>query len=254
MFFISFKNSFSYRIEVLFSIFSSIFYVLISIALWKYVYRDNINKINYMIAYVILVSIINIIYSNIICDIVSQKVIKGTIVIDLLRPINFIWMSYLEMLGKIMSDFILKGALIMLFFIPIIHRIFESTSILSIIAFLVTVAFGHIIYSLMYCIVALFSFIFIEIWPIRRILDDTIKLFAGALLPVSIFPEKVKAVVLVSPLRFLYYSPIEMLIGDFNYENIFMDFVSVITWIILLMLLLIFLYKKVINRCIIQGG
>lgn len=254
MCYISFKNSFSYRIEVIFSILSSIFYIITTITLWAYVYKEDMFKTNYMTSYVILVCIINIAYSNIICEIVSQKVIKGTIIIDLLKPVNFVWISYLEMLGIILSNLILKGLSIGIIFSPTLIRTIGKISFFQIFVFIITVIIGHIFYSIIYSIVSLLSFIFIEIWPLRRMIDDTIKLFSGILIPISMFPGKLKLLLLISPLRFLYYSPIEIIMGTYNYENIMKDIFSILIWLFSLIMILVYTYKKVINKCVIQGG
>ena len=86
-FYISFKNSFVYRSSVIFSISGSIFTMLITIALWTFVYQHDIDKIRYMITYVIFSNIIRLFYSGAMSDAIAGKVTSGAFAIDLIRPL-----------------------------------------------------------------------------------------------------------------------------------------------------------------------
>ena len=251
---ISFKNSLIYRSSILFNILGSIIRVLISIALWSFLYVDNIEMINYMIIYTIMSNIISLFYSGGMSDAIGSKVISGSFAIDLIRPTNFIKMNYFQLIGKMLSSFVLKGLPTIFLFLPLLILNSHFNRPIYIILAFIAIMCGHCLCMIIYSCIGFLAFVLLEIWPINMFMEDTIKFFSGALIPIALFPGWLSAIVEVMPFRFLYSFPLQLMINNLSSSYIFASFIVLFVWIILLGLLLLFSYKKAINKCIVQGG
>lgn len=117
---LSFKTEFVYRSSTIFNSIGSVFKILISISLWKYVYSYNIDMINYMTIYVIASNIIRMFYSEQISKEIGEKLYDGSFALELVRPNNYIYISYLKILGKLFAQLFTKGLIVIFVFFPII--------------------------------------------------------------------------------------------------------------------------------------
>jgi len=249
---IEFKKNFIYRSDVLFSVFGSMITILVQIALWKYLYRNEQIMINYMMCYVIVANIISIIYSNRIYNILSEKIHTGNLVFDLIRPMNILVMSYLRSLGEVLAKGLLQILPLLLVFSPIMIRIIKYQNIFY---FILAVACGHILFTLIYAIIGFSSFLIVESWAFRRLIDDTIRFVSGAVMPLAIFPAKLAIVAKLLPFHYLYDFPLQLLLEDhLNLTRMMYGFGGIITWIIILSVVLYFVYKISIKHCVVQGG
>ena len=111
-----------YKSEVLFSVVSSVILILVQMALWKYLYRDNWARAEYMTAYVILSVILGIIYSNTIYYTITEKIANGNFALELLKPVDFLVLHYMRSLGNICGQISFRAVPISILFWPIISK------------------------------------------------------------------------------------------------------------------------------------
>ncbi len=251
---ISLKNSFAYRSSVLFNIIGSMFSIYISIALWKYVYSYDVSKMNYMVIYVILSNTIRLFYSDGIGGEIGRKVIDGTFALELIRPVNFVYLSYMRNVGRIIANVIMRGIPVILLFLPLIIRHGEIIQYHRIWLFIFAVLLGHFLYTILYALIGFMSFIFLEVWPFQRLLNDTIRFLSGSFIPLALFPDWLKRVATFFPFRFLYAFPIEILLGNLSANEIQTSILTLCIWITGLFALFILLYKRAVNLFVVQGG
>ena len=253
-FLISFKNSFVYRSSAIFSIIGSVFTMLISMALWTFVYQYDMDKISYMITYVILSNIIRLFYSGGMSDAIAGKVTSGAFAIDLIRPINFISVQYYQILGGMCSSFILRGIPVILFFLPLLFKNALINSFTHVLFAFLAIIIGHFMYILIYSLIGFSAFTFFEVWPFNRLMNDTIRFLSGSFIPLSLFPKWLGTIANIFPFRFMYSFPIQLLIGNEDSYSILINFIILFIWITVLCILLFYVYKKAIYKCIVQGG
>ena len=174
---ISLKNTIIYRSKVIFSIIGAIFNILVSIALWKYIYSYDIAMMNYMILYVIVSNIVSMFYSENMCEQIGGKVANGSFALELVRPVNFICFGYMKMIGQIIATTIMKGIPIIIFFAPLIIRNVEMVHWELFGVFVLVVILGHFLFSILYVLIGFMAFICFEVWTFQRLLRDTIRFF-----------------------------------------------------------------------------
>ena len=253
-FWISFKNAFVYRVQVIFGIISAFLIVWTTIALWNYVYIHNGDMQENMVIYTILANIIGLCYSNIISNQIAEKVYKGSFAIDLLRPVNFIRINFQQAFGTMMANIIIKGMPLSFMLFLLYGRYMFRIKIKYLgISFLV-IACAIILYMEIYAIIGFMAFRLYEIWPINRLMNDTIRLFSGAFIPLQLFPGVLRNIAHVLPFRYLYSFPIELLLYGNTKVSMIRDISNMLIWVIICGVLLGFVYKAAIKKSVVQGG
>jgi len=251
---VTLKKAFNYRSSVIFNIIGSVFSILISMALWKYVYSYDVDKMNYMIIYVIISNIIGMFYSKAMIGEIGGKVFDGSFALELIRPVNFVYISYMRMLGDILANVIMRGLTVIAIFLPVIISRADLIRYEMLGLFVFTVMLGHFLFTVLFALLGYMAFICIEIWPFRRLMEDTIRFLSGSFIPLALFPEWLKEISMFLPFRFLYSLPIEILIGEISVMEIGNNIVIMGIWLVGLFGLFVLLFKRAVNSFVVQGG
>lgn len=254
LFWISFKKTFAYRSSVIFSVLGSVFNLLITMALWTYVYRYDDAKQKYMLVYVILSTLIDFCYHDGMCDSISKRITSGNFAIDLIRPMNFMLFHYWQLLGEICSIILLRGGAICVIFLPILIQNLKVQSTLYVLFTVLAILCGHFLYILLYSMIGYLAFYYYEVWPFQRLMEDTIRFLSGSFIPLTLFSGVLKKIVDVLPFRFLFSFPIEILLGDQSLTQISHNFAIMAVWMVILTIMLICVMKRAVYKCVIQGG
>ncbi len=200
-FWITFKNTFAYRMASVLSVISSVLYIAINIMIWRYLFREQPEMIGYMTKYTIIANIIGMFYSNNIANRIGAKVAKGDFVMDLLKPVSILYMSWQMELAQICNRLLTEGIFTFLVFLPYLMK---DNRYFNIGYVILAVVLGHILFMLIYSLVGFLTYVFIKVWPLERLVNDTIRLFAGIFIPLSLLPGFLKNVAYYLPFRFLY--------------------------------------------------
>lgn len=105
----AFKSRITYRNSALFAMAGSIMEICIKLALWIYLYRNSREMTEYMIMYTVLSNVISLFYLNRIAQLIGDKITDGSITVDLMKPCSFLYANYMQCLGNLAADFLLKG-------------------------------------------------------------------------------------------------------------------------------------------------
>ena len=120
---------------------------------------------------------------------------------------------------------------------------------------IVALLLGHILFSLIFAIIGFTAFIFVEVWALRRLLEDTVQFLSGALLPIALFPDPLKKIAEILPFHYLYDFPLQLLLKEeVAQTTIISIFLGIIAWIGVFGLLLYVVYKLSVRFCVVQGG
>ena len=169
---------------------------------------------------------IRTIYSNQIYHILAGKILNGDFVLDLIKPVNLVWFSYLKSLGSVIAQILLQ-----------------------------TIPLLAVLFSLIFAIIGFTAFIFVEVWALRRLLEDTVQFLSGALLPIALFPDPLKKIAEILPFHYLYDFPLQLLLKEeVAQTTIISIFLGIIAWIGVFGLLLYVVYKLSVRFCVVQGG
>ncbi len=254
LFWISFKKTFAYRSSVIFSVLGSIFNLLITMALWSYVYRFDDAKQKYMLTYVILSTLIDFCYHDGMCDSISKRITSGNFAIDLIRPVNFMLLHYWQLLGEICSIVLLRGVSVTIIFLPILIQNLKVKSGLYVLFAVIAILCGHFLYVLLYSMIGFLAFYYYEVWPFQRLMEDTIRFLSGSFIPLALFSGVLKKIVYALPFRFMFSFPIEILLGDQSLSQIGHNFSILAIWMVVFTIMLFCVMKRAVYKCVVQGG
>ena len=249
---IELKGKMIYKSNILFTMLVALASILVQMALWQYLYRNDAAMMSYMMGYVIYANVVRTIYSNQIYHILAGKILNGDFILDLIKPVNLIWFSYLKSLGSVIAQILLQTIPLLVIFSPVIYSVTIWGRLgLCVLALLL----GHILFSLIFAIIGFTAFVFVEVWALRRLLEDTVQFLSGALLPIALFPGPLKKIAEILPFHYLYDFPLQLLLDkDIAQIIIINNFAGILVWIGIFGFLLSVVYKLSVRFCVVQGG
>lgn len=253
-FWISIKKMLNYRWNIFFSIVSVFLTTAALIFLWNYIYRGQEEMQQYMTVYMILSSLISYLYSNRCSECIADKVYKGTFAVDLLRPIHFLKLNFIEVTGEIAANLLIKGIPLACIFFGICQSYVRRICPENVLPGLLAIFLAFLFYMMLYTSIGLLSFWFYEIWPFNRLMNDTIRFFSGSVIPIALFPAWLSLPIRILPFRYLYSFPIELILKGNECSNIGENFIVLILWDMVMAAVMLLLYKRALFRCVVQGG
>lgn len=169
---------------------------------------------------------------------------SGSLDIYLIRPMNYLQYQFFDK----------SGNLIMLFFLACISSILTETFpdslnfYLTIYYFIVAAA---ILFEL-FALIGILAFTLENVLSIRDNMWNIIKLFSGALITLSLYPDFLKNIVDYLPFRYIYFVPINTLLG--GARNPYFDFVMSFIWLLILFVAVKISWYLGIKNYSSQGG
>jgi ABC-2 type transport system permease protein len=188
----------------------------------------------------------------VITESLGNKIISGDFIIDLIKPINLIFTLWSSSLGMVSATLINQCSLLIAIFMPILIKL--DVTLLSLVVFIIVSILGLILSSILYVLIGYLAFLVIEIWPYKRLLDDTIRFLSGSIIPIAFFPDILKKIIMLFPFHFMYSFPIKILLENITPNEIITNLAKMILWICILLLFLWKIYKNSVRHCIVQGG
>lgn len=253
-FIVAFKSRIIYRNSALFAMAGSIMEIGIKLALWIYLYRDSREMTEYMIMYTVLSNVISLFYLNRIAQLIGDKITDGSITVDLMKPCPFLYANYMQCLGNLAADFLLKGLPIILFFGFFLVRYADRIIVKQIPAALLAVVMGHFLYMLIFTVIGMSAMVFLEIWAIQRIIRDVIQFLSGSFIPLSLFPDVLFRINQFLPFRFLFSFPLELMLNERKLSEQIENFSVLSVWLIFFIFLVWWMERRLTAKLIIQGG
>lgn len=250
----------TYRFNLFLRLFNRIIALFISVSIWKALYwgsaetASNMGSVSLkdMIMYSIISSSISVFISNNVISIMNDKIKSGAIGLDLLKPINYKAWQFCNVLGNNISSVIME--LIPVVVIGSLVFGFQPTTFLNFVLFLAALFNGIVINFLITYILGLLGFWYLEIWHFDRLLQDLIRLFSGAWIPLWFFPGFLFVLSNYLPFKFIYFAPTSIYLQKVSLNESLVMLLQQFAWIAILLLLERLLWKKGIKRLVIQGG
>lgn len=251
---IAFKSKTTYRSAAFFSVIGAIIDIYIKLVLWRYLYHQDEGMIEYLIMYTVLSNLIAIFYVDNISNKISDKIINGTIAIDLLKPMNFLQSNYMQCLGEMAANLLMKGLPILLIFGSYLWKYSDHIVYQQIVIAAAAVILGHILYMQIFMLIGLMAVVFMENWAFRRIMNDVILFLSGSFIPLSLFPNGLNRWNALFPFRFLFSFPLKLVLEQMDSTLIFYNFVALSIWIVFLGVAVAKMNRWMMVRLVIQGG
>lgn len=224
--------------------------------IWKVIYETgNYNvlegfTLNEMIGYIILSFGVMQATDNGTVWIIADEVRSGSIIMNLIKPINYHVRIFFEIIG--ITIFI--SLVILLPSTILIKSILNIGGLINWGLFFVSLMLGVIIGFLFDFIFGMMAFYVKNLWGIGFGKFALVRLLSGALIPLAFFPDAVQKFLNLLPFKAIVYTPIMIFLGKFSTKMIIYSMFNQLFWIAVLMLINYLIWKKAITRLTVQGG
>ena len=183
---------------------------------------------------------------------IMEQVRKGTIEMDIMKPIDFQFYMFAKNMGSIAVRFLflVSPSLIAAFFLFSL----ELPKWPAFFCFICSLICSVIVSFFLNFILGLLSIVTMNIRNINWGYNALLRFFSGQMVPLWIFPGVLGIISDYLPFRCIYAIPMSIYIGNYAGMDMLVALAVQFTWIFVLWLTSRLLMKQVFARVMIQGG
>lgn len=256
------KRQMAYKGAFYLFILISLFGSFISYFLWMAIYgssgKNTLGGLTQeeMVVYIFMVYVTSSLVTISISDWVSDDVVKGTVAMNLIKPIDY----RTSLISRAFGDMIYR------FFAPAVFiwigvEVYKvnilglpATEIKNILLYIVSCAMSFFIYVLFDFCFGMIAFFTTYIFGMLMIKEALLKFLTGQLIPLSFFPESVQRIFDFLPFSSMIYTPVMIYLGKYTGSELVFVLLRQAVWVVLLYALGSLIWKKVTKRLVVLGG
>lgn len=250
-------RSMTYKFEVYGNIIMQTIIMLASAFFWKALYlnSDSVQGVNVdtMLTYTVVSAMISVILSTNVERRITQSVYKGTIAIDMMRPVNVFSVFLAEDVAT-MTALILQNLIPILIIGSIFIRLPKPSSVGGFFLFLLSLFMAFWINWLMSCMFGMISFWAVNMDALIQVKKHLVRLLSGSIIPLWFFPAWLKNILECLPFAYLYQLPLNIYIGKYDNSSLMKGLSVQFIWLVVLLFAFLYLQKRVTSKVMIQGG
>ncbi|MBQ9700672.1 MAG: ABC-2 family transporter protein [Lachnospiraceae bacterium] len=181
------------------------------------------------------------------------KIGDGSISGELLLPISFKGRMIAENLGNAVFSLVYH-------FVPalivsmLLMGIQPPASISMLVLFVVSALLGYGVLWTISFAVQMTSFWLINVWSIVTIKNVFINVLSGSMIPLWFMPDWMSGIVEFSPFSSIYFTPVQIYLGQLSYGQIAFKYTVQIVWIVIIYMIGNLLWAKGKKKLVVQGG
>lgn len=250
---LKFKKYLQYRSSFLLNFLFSSIPLLGYIVIWLYIY--NYSSIvggfdrTQMIIYYLFSCILNVCITPDFQWDMNNDIREGGIIKFLLLPISYFKYRMSSFFAGVLLKLLINVPLIfIILFFYVIKGSYNNITFISILLFTFFLICSSIISFLLYYLLILMSFFIVEISAVSYTLEIIIQFFAGSLIPLSLFPEKLQSVLFFTPFPYIIYFPLNLILKKIDYFNCLKALLIIFIWILILAYLIMLFWERGLMR------
>ncbi|MDO4977649.1 MAG: ABC-2 family transporter protein [Eubacteriales bacterium] len=250
-------KSLAYKFDVYGNILMQTIIMIASAYFWKALFKNASSiqgvTVETMMTYTVISSLISVLLT---CNVerrIMKSVEKGTVAIDLMRPVNIFHVYFAENLGSIVA-LIFQNLLPILLIGSLLIGIPAPASKESLLFFFPSLLLAFFINWFLAVIFGMWAFTAISMDPLIQVKKHLIRLLSGSIIPLWFFPAWLKTILKCLPFIYLYQIPLDLYIGKYDKASLFQGFMIQIIWVIGLYLCYRYLSSRVSKKVMVQGG
>lgn len=182
-----------------------------------------------------------------------DKINNGSIANELLLPISF--------KGRMLADNLGNALFCLIFhFLPallvsaLLIGICPPAGMVNFLLFMLSALLGYGVLWTISFAVQMCSFWLINVWSMVTIKNVFINVLSGSMIPLWFMPKWMEPVLHFSPFSSIYFTPVQIYLGQLSYGEIFEKCVMQLVWIVLIYLMGNWLWHKGQKKLVVQGG
>lgn len=256
------KRQLAYKGAFYLFILAHLFGSFISYYLWMAIYGSTdkaalggLTK-QEMVVYVFMVYVTASIVTASISTIVSDDVVKGTVAMNLIKPIDY-RLSLISMAsGNMIYRFLVPSVFIWLGLE--IYKVnvlgLELVTIPRIVLYLASCIMSFLIYVLFDFCFGMLAFFTTYIFGMRMAKDALLSFLTGQLIPISFFPAALQRVFDFLPFSSMVYTPVMIYLGKYTGDTLVFMMLRQAVWVVALYILGSLIWRQVTKRLVVLGG
>ncbi len=253
---IKFRNNMAYRFEYVMGILSTLLSFVVYWSIYRALYgtEEVVDGVTFsMVAtnFIISLGLNNAFAKNEMF--LQDKIKQGTIANELLKPVNFklrmLFEDFGEGLFRVIFNF-LPTVIIAMFF----AELQAPSGTLNMMLCIISAILGYIVLWLISFIVQSWSFWLFSVWGLITIKNVFVNILAGAFIPMWFMPAWLRDFIKFTPFDSIYFTPVQIYLGELNGYEIVINFARQIFWILILYALSELFWRRGIKKLVVQGG
>lgn len=256
------KRQMAYKGAFYLFLFISLFGSFISYYLWKAIYGSTQQATiggltqNEIIVYVFMVYVTTSVVTISLADWVSEDVVKGTVAMNLIKPIDYRWSLVWRAAGQMVYRFFLPGVFVWIGMEVYKVKVLEMPmiSISRVILFIISCIMSFLIYVLFDFCFGMIAFFTTYIFGMLMAKEALLSFLMGQLIPLSMFPEWAQRVFDFLPFASMVYTPVMIYLGKYSGADLAFVMGKQLIWVVFLYGLGSLIWKKVTKRLVVLGG
>lgn len=250
------KTFLAYTIWVWMDFAVQIVWLTVMSSFWRAVYADQVMlgglSLDQMINYILLAQIFSALLGGDALFYFGHMVREGTVVIELLRPIDFQGRMYAESLARSATVLALKLPLLLVAVLAFGLRL--PLDPLVWLSFLLALLLGN---AVLFCFDWIFgcaAFYSTEVWGLGVVHEGMAIFFSGALVPLAMMPGWLRGVADALPFAQALAAPVGLLSGLTPLSRAPQILITQLIWLAGLLLLSRLVFRLAVRRVTVQGG
>lgn len=250
-------KSMAYKFDVYGNIIVQTIIMIATAFFWKALFKnaDSMGEVTVdtMLTYTVVSSMVSVLLTTNVEWRITDSIRKGTIAIDMMRPVNVFKVFFAENLGGVTALFFQN--LLPIFIIgSLIIKMPVPNSTNDSMLFLVSLIMAFLINWFLAVIFGMWAFKIIEMSALIQVKKHLIRLLSGSIIPLWFFPEGLRNVLECLPFPYIYQMPISIYVGQYTMGSLQKGLLLQLLWVIILWALKTYLEKRVTKFVLIQGG
>lgn len=231
----------TYRDDLVFNWIYKLFQMLVVYTLWSISQQSPNELARLFVYYAIFFLFFDSITTAKIARWVSKDVRRGDLNTYLLKPINYPLTLWIKQFAIIIARIIIP-LIIFLAFILLRPDIAAPSSLLNLLAFLLTTILCLILWNLFVTIIGLFSFWITEVAQLQNVINLLLNIVIGRYIPLYLFPQHIKDLIALTPANYFGAFQIQIYQGFVTNSELLRGVGVMVVWIILFTFISWYLY------------
>lgn len=256
------KRQLAYRGAFYLFIFISTFGSFISYFLWMAIYGSSESGMlggltkNEMVVYVFMVYVTSSVVTISISEWVSDDVVKGTVAMNLIKPMDYRASLIFRAMGEMVYRFFAPGVFIWIGLE--IYKVkclgMECVGVTQVLLYIGSCVMSFLIYVLFDFCFGMIAFFTTYIFGLQMAKEALLGFLTGQLIPLTFFPEVVQNVMEWLPFSSMIYTPVMIYLGKYSGMELVYVLGKQVFWVIALYALGSLVWRQVTKRLVVLGG
>ena len=256
------KTQMSYKGAFYLYLFISTFSSFIAYFLWSAIYGSSGGAVlggltrDEMTVYIFMVYVTSSMVAISTSEWVSEDVVKGTVAMQLIKPIDYRLSLISRAVGQMIYRFLLPAVFIWVGLELYQHFVLglSFTPIANIGLYLVSCLLSFLIFVLFDFCVGMIAFFTSYIFGLILVKEALLSFLTGQLIPLSFFPEAVQRIFEYLPFSSMIYAPVMIYLGKYQGSELLWVLVRQGAWVLILYGLGTLIWNRVTKRLVVLGG